>query len=70
MGATEGVVDVDLAKAGELFGEVRVVGLFFGMEAEVLEEQHLAGFELAGHLGGDLADAVGREATLKDSPMS
>ena len=64
MGAAEGVVDVDVAEAGELLGEAGIVGLFFGMEAEVLEQQRLAGFELAGHLGGDLADAVGGEGDI------
>ena len=44
MGAAEGVVDVDVAEAGELPCEVGVVGLFLGMEAEVLEEESLAGF--------------------------
>ena len=46
---------------GELFGEGGVVGFFFGVEAEVFEEKGLAGLEVAGHLGGDLAYAVGRE---------
>ena len=65
MGAAEGVVDVDIAEAGKLLREAWVVGLFLGMEAQVFEQQHLAGFELARHLGGDLADAIGRESDIE-----
>ncbi len=61
VGAAEGVVDVDVAEGGEFFGEGGVVGLFFGMEAEVFEQEGLAGFEVGGHLAGDCADAVGGE---------
>ena len=35
--------------------------LFLGMEAEVLEEERLAGFEIERHLAGDHADTVGGE---------
>ena len=35
------------------------------MEAQVFEEQHLAGLELARHLGRDLADAIGREGDVE-----
>ena len=42
MGRPEGVVDVDVGVAGEGLGEARVVLLFLGVEAEVLEEQQLA----------------------------
>jgi hypothetical protein len=61
VGAAEGVVDVDVAEAGEFFGEDRIVGFFFGMEAEVLEQKGLAGFEVGGHFAGDYAYAVRRE---------
>ena len=61
VGAAEGVVDVDVAERGELFCEGGVVGLFFGVEAEVFEQERLAGFEVGGHLAGNCADAVGRE---------
>ena len=64
VGAAEGVVDVDVAEAGELFGEGGIVGLFFGMEAEVFEQEGLAGLEITGELGGDLADAVGGEGDV------
>ena len=61
MSAAEGVVDVDVAEAGELFRERGIVGFFFGMEAEVFEQERLAGFEVGGHFAGDCADAVGGE---------
>ena len=61
MGAAEGVVDVDVAERGELLGEGRVVGFFFGVEAEVFEKEGLAGLEVVGHLGGDFAYAIGGE---------
>src|ERR1700738_323013 len=58
VGAAEGVVDVDVAEVGELFGERGVVGLFFRVEAEILQEEGLTGLEVAGQLGGDGADTV------------
>ncbi len=61
VGAAEGVVDVDIAEAGQLLREGGIVGLFFGMEAEVFEQERLAGFEVGGHLAGDDTDAVGGE---------
>ena len=42
MGGPERVVDVDVGVRGEGRGEGRVVLLFLGVEAEVLEQQHLA----------------------------
>ena len=42
MRGAEGVVDVDLGQRGECFGEGRIVGFFFGVEAQVFEQQHLA----------------------------
>ena len=39
----EGVVDVDVGVRGERRGEGRVVGLLLGVEAQVLEQQDLAG---------------------------
>ncbi len=59
MGAAEGVVDVDVAEGGELLRELGIVGFFFGVEAEVFQQQDLAGFKLAGKFFGDVADAVG-----------
>ena len=62
--AAEGVVDVEVAEAGELAGKVGVVGLLFGMEAKVFEQKGLADFEVAGEFGGDAANAVGRECDV------
>jgi hypothetical protein len=64
MGAAEGVVDVDVAEVGELLGEVGIVLLLFGMEAEVFEQEGLAGLEVGGHLEGDLSDAIGGEGDV------
>ena len=62
MGGAESVVDVVVREAGELLGELGVVGFFFGVEAEVLQQQGLALFQLPGHLLGFGADAVGAES--------
>ena len=43
VGGPERVVDVDVCIGGERLREFRVVGLLLGMEAQVLEQQHLAG---------------------------
>ena len=64
MGAAEGVVDEDIAESGELLGEGGVVGLLFGVEAEVFKQEGLAGLEVAGELGGDLSDAIGGEGDV------
>ena len=42
VGRAEGVVDVDVGVRGELRRELRVVGLLLGVEAQVLEQEHLA----------------------------
>ncbi len=60
----EGVVDVEIAEAGEGFGELWVVALFLRVEAEVFKEQGLAGLELGGELGGDFADAIRGEGDV------
>ena len=64
MRAAEGIVDVDVAQRGELLGEGGIVGLFLRVEAEVLQQQGLAGFELLRHLERNVADAVGREGNV------
>ena len=64
MGGAEGVVDVEIAEACELFGEGWVVGLLAGVEAEILEKEGLAGLEIAGELLSDGADAVGGEGDV------
>ena len=65
--AAEGVVDVDVAERGELLGEGGVVGFFFRVEAEVLQQQRLAGFELL-----DISSAIsptqsGEKATFSET---
>ena len=59
MGGAEGVVDVDLGQAGQLLREAGVVGLLLGMEAQVLEQEHLARPQTARSRLDRGADAVG-----------
>ncbi len=54
----EGVVDVDVAVAGQRGGEVRVVGLLLRVEAEVLEEQQLTRLQALDGVHGADADGV------------
>ena len=58
MRGREGVVDVDVAQRGELVDEGRVVLLLLLVEAEVLQQQHVARLEIAHALFGLLADAI------------
>ncbi len=61
----ERVVHVDVAERRQFLRERRVVLLFLGMEAQVLEQQHLAGRRLHGfHFG---ADAIGRHLDRRPS---
>ena len=62
MGGAEGVVDVDLGQGRELIGEGGIVLLLPGMEAEVLEQDDLAGVHVADQLLDLRADAVAGEA--------
>ena len=57
----EGIVHVDLGQRRQRFRESRIVGFLFRVEAQVLEQQHLARLELARHLFGNLAHAIRRE---------
>ena len=60
MGDAEGVVHVEVGQGGELAGERVVVRLLLRVEAQVLQQQHLA-FAERSDGGLDLcADAVGR----------
>ena len=60
MGGAERVVDVDVAVRRERLRERRVVGLLRGVEAEVLEQEHLARLEPAeGVLGADAERVAG-----------
>ena len=60
----EGVADVELAEARQRIGEVRIVGLLAGMEAQVLEQQHHARLQRLDRLLRRLADAVLGERDL------
>jgi hypothetical protein len=42
VGAAEGVVDVEIGQRRQLLGEARIVLFFFGVEAQVLQQQHAA----------------------------
>ena len=54
----EGVVDVEIAELGQTPREGGIVALLFGMEAHVLEQQHVAVAQLRNGVVGFLADAV------------
>ena len=60
VGSAEGVVDVDIGELRERGRELRVVGRLARVEAQVLEQQHVAVAQLADGLLGDRPDAVGR----------
>ena len=62
--AAEGVIYIDVAKAGELSREVLVVGFFPRMKAQILQQQHLPRFELARQLRGHVPHAIGREGNV------
>ena len=57
----EGVVDVGVARGRQGSRERGVVGLFAGVEAQVLEQHHAAGTGLGQRGGHRLADRLGRE---------
>ena len=44
VGGAEGIIDINIAQAGQRFGEVGVAGFFFGMEPEIFQQQDIAGF--------------------------
>src|SRR5258708_7768600 len=64
MSGAEGVVDVEFGELGELLRKMFVVLFFFGVEAEVFEEQRLAFFELERHLFGFGTNALRAEANV------
>jgi hypothetical protein len=66
MRGAEGVVDVDLGQRGEGFGEGWIVGFFFGVVAQVLKQQDLAGFKLARHFEAISPMQSGAKATLME----
>ena len=46
MGRAEGIVDVDVGHLGQRLGEIRIVGLLLGVEAQVLEQEQVPGPQL------------------------
>ena len=64
MRRAERVIDVEVRELRQLLGEVLVVRFFLGVEAQVLQQQRLAFFELQRHLFGLRPDALGAEADI------
>ena len=58
MGCAKSVIDIDIAEFGELFRKLRIVLLLFGMEAQILEHQHAARWQIRDHLLDFRSDAV------------
>ena len=56
--AAKSVIHIDVAKAGELTGELRIVGFFPGVEAHVLEEHEAAVGDRARGCDRVRADAI------------
>ena len=56
MGRAEGVVDVDVRHVGQRLGEAGLVRLLLAVEAQVLQQQHVAGPQLV-----DRGDHAGAE---------
>ncbi len=64
MGGAEGIVHVDLAERGQLLCECGIIGFLFGVEAQVLQQQHLAILELVRQLAREIADAIRRKSHI------
>jgi len=58
VGIPEGIVDIDISVTRQLLGEAVVIGGLFGMEAEVLEQDHLSGLQRVDRLLDLGTDAV------------
>ena len=59
--AAEGIVYGDVSQLCKLLGEARVVFLFFGMEAEIFQQENIAWLQLGGGSFGYFTYAVGGE---------
>jgi hypothetical protein len=69
VGGAEGVVDIDVAELGELFGEGLIAFFLFFIEAEVFQQQHLAGFELAAAVvAASPIQSLAKSTVVFDSP--
>ena len=62
--AAKGVVDIHVAQLGQLLRKGGVIRFFFCVEAQIFQQQHLTGFQLARQLLGGLAYAIRREADV------
>ncbi len=58
MGCRESVVHIDVAEQAKLVDEGRIVLLLFLVEAEIFQQQHVAGFHVAHGVLGQRPDAV------------
>jgi hypothetical protein len=58
MGRAEGVVNVDVAQIGHLFGQFEIILLFPAVEASIFEHQHVGGLEALGHHLDLVSDAI------------
>ena len=56
--SSEGIVDVKIAQAGQLFGKPVVVLFFFRVEAKILEQQDVAVLKLSNFRLRRFANAV------------
>ena len=61
VGGAEGVVDVDVGVAGQRLGELRIVLLFLGVEAQVLQEDAFARLEALDRVFRAGAEGVARD---------
>ena len=44
VGGAKGIVNIDFSQAGESFGKIRTVLLFFGVKAQIFQQQYIAAF--------------------------
>src|SRR5271168_3013756 len=62
MRGSESIVHIVIGEAGELLGKLFVIGLFFGVEAEIFQKQSLSFFKLACDFLCFRADAFRRKS--------
>jgi hypothetical protein len=60
----ERIIDVELRQTRQLLGELVVVRFFFGVEAQVLQKQRLAFFQLSGNFLRLRPHTIGTEADV------
>ena len=62
--SAERIVHIKIGKIGQLLSEFFVIRFFFGMEAQIFQQQSLALLQLPCHLLGFNANAIGAEADV------